>query len=136
MASFWKPEEEEIKEMYRLIEVEQLFPADLNYYLVFILSRSEGKLVEHRARVAHLLEENLNFGSKSMPVGNWVFFLKKNYSYFIANVLVQLGGVYEWPELVQIIVNCLDSNVENQVTCGMGGVGKALCLCERMKIIR
>ncbi|KAM7474558.1 hypothetical protein LguiB_021801 [Lonicera macranthoides] len=41
MASSWKPEEEEIKEMYRLIEVDQLFPADLNDYLVFILSRSE-----------------------------------------------------------------------------------------------
>ncbi|KAM7473481.1 hypothetical protein LguiB_020724 [Lonicera macranthoides] len=79
MASFWKPEEEEIKEMCSLIELEQLFPADLNSYLVFILSRSE------------------------------------------------LGGVYEWPELVQIIVNCLDSNVENQQTCGMGGVGK-VCL--------
>ena len=29
-----------MKEMYRLIELEQLFPADLNDYLVFILSRS------------------------------------------------------------------------------------------------
>ncbi|KAM7470297.1 hypothetical protein LguiA_008480 [Lonicera macranthoides] len=41
MASSWKPEEEEIKEMYRLIEVGQLFPAELNNSLVFILSRSK-----------------------------------------------------------------------------------------------
>ncbi|KAM7470294.1 hypothetical protein LguiA_008477 [Lonicera macranthoides] len=140
MASSWKPEEE-IKEAYRLIEVEQLFPADLNNYLVFILSRSEGKLVEHRARATHLLEENLKFGFKSMPAANWVFLklwlfhclevadleLIKCYISDIINVLVQLGGVYEWPELAQTIVNCLDSNAENQVTCDMGGVGK-VCL--------
>ncbi|KAM7470293.1 hypothetical protein LguiA_008476 [Lonicera macranthoides] len=35
MATSWKPEDE------GLIELEQLFPADLNNYLVSILSRSE-----------------------------------------------------------------------------------------------
>ncbi|KAM7470300.1 hypothetical protein LguiA_008483 [Lonicera macranthoides] len=134
MASSWKPEEEEIKGKHRLIEVEQLFPADLNNYLVFILSRSE-----HRARAAHLLEENLKFGFKSVPAANWVFLklrlfhclevadleLIKCYISTIINVLVQLGGVHEWPKLVQTTVNCLDSNAENQVTCGIGGVGKS-----------
>ncbi|KAM7474560.1 hypothetical protein LguiB_021803 [Lonicera macranthoides] len=70
MASSWNPEEEEIKAKHRLIEVEQFFPADLNNYLVFILSRSEGKLVEHRARARHPLEENLKFGFKSMLAAN------------------------------------------------------------------
>ncbi|KAM7474555.1 hypothetical protein LguiB_021798 [Lonicera macranthoides] len=73
-----------------------------------------------------------------MPAANWVFLklwlfhclevadleLIKCYISAIINVLVQLGGVYEWPELAQTIVNCLDSNAENQVTCDMGGVGK------------
>ncbi|KAM7470299.1 hypothetical protein LguiA_008482 [Lonicera macranthoides] len=129
MASSWNPEEEEIKAKHRLIEVEQFF----------ILSRSEGKLVQHRARAAHLLEENLKFGFQSyMPAVNWVFSklllfhclevadlkLIKCYISTIINVLVQLRGVHEWPKLVQTTVNCLDSNAENQVTCGMGGVGK------------
>ena len=97
--------------------------------------------MEHRARDAHLLEENLNYGFKSMPAANWVFIilelfhclkvadleLVKCYVGTIISVLVQLGVVYWWRELVQTIVNCLDSNVENQVTCGMGGVGK-VCL--------
>lgn len=42
----------------------------------------------------------------------------------IISVVVQLGGVLGWPELLQALVNCLDSNDVNHMEGAMDALSK------------
>ena len=42
----------------------------------------------------------------------------------IISVVVQIGGVLGWPELLQALVNCLDSNDLNHMEGAMDALSK------------
>lgn len=45
----------------------------------------------------------------------------------IISVVVQLGGVSGWPELLQALLNCLDSNDLNHMEGAMDALSKVYC---------
>ncbi|KAJ7967125.1 transportin 1 [Quillaja saponaria] len=113
---------------------------DFNNYLAFILARVEGKSVEIRQAAGLLLKNNLRTSYKSMvPV--YQQYIKsellpclgaadrhiRSTVGTIISVVVQLGGVLGWPELLQALVNCLDSNDLNHMEGAMDALSK---ICE------
>ncbi|XP_023533244.1 transportin-1-like [Cucurbita pepo subsp. pepo] len=115
------------------------FP-DFNNYLVFILARAEGKSVEVRQAAGLFLKNNLRNAYKSMsPV--FQQYIKsellpcmgaadrhiRSTVGTIISVVVQLGGVLGWPELLQALVKCLDSTDQNHMEGAMDALSK---ICE------
>ncbi|XP_022948093.1 transportin-1-like [Cucurbita moschata] len=115
------------------------FP-DFNNYLVFILARAEGKSVEVRQAAGLFLKNNLRNAYKSMsPV--FQQYIKsellpcmgaadrhiRSTVGTIISVVVQLGGVLGWPELLQALVKCLDSSDQNHMEGAMDALSK---ICE------
>ncbi|KAE8008810.1 hypothetical protein FH972_005285 [Carpinus fangiana] len=115
------------------------FP-DFNNYLSFILARAEGKSVEIRQAAGLLLKNNLRTAYKSMTPVNQQYIKSELLPCLgaadrhirstvgtIISVVVQLGGVLGWPELLQALVNCLDSNDVNHMEGAMDALSK---ICE------
>ncbi|XP_022970935.1 transportin-1-like [Cucurbita maxima] len=115
------------------------FP-DFNNYLVFILARAEGKSVEVRQAAGLFLKNNLRNAYKSMsPV--FQQYIKsellpcmgaadrhiRSTVGTIISVVVQLGGILGWPELLQALVKCLDSTDQNHMEGAMDALSK---ICE------
>ncbi|KAI9127995.1 hypothetical protein K1719_000988 [Acacia pycnantha] len=113
---------------------------DFNNYLVFILARAEGKPVEVRQASGLYLKNNLRTTYKSMlPV--YQQYVKsellpclgaadrniRSTVGTIISVVVQLEGVLGWPELLQALLNCLDSNDLNHMEGAMDALSK---ICE------
>ncbi|KAK3193287.1 hypothetical protein Dsin_024597 [Dipteronia sinensis] len=115
------------------------FP-DFNNYLAFILARADGKSVEIRQAAGLLLKNNLRTGYKSMAPENQQYIKSELLPCLgaadrhirstvgtIVSVVVQLGGILGWPELLQALVNCLDSNDVNHMEGAMDALSK---ICE------
>ncbi|KAK7280593.1 hypothetical protein RJT34_25658 [Clitoria ternatea] len=113
---------------------------DFNNYLAFIFSRAEGKSVEVRQAAGLYLKNNLRSTYKSMlPI--YQQYVKsellpclgaadkhiRSTTGTIISVVVQIGGVVGWPELLQALVNCLDSNDLNHMEGAMDALSK---ICE------
>ncbi|KAG2706080.1 hypothetical protein I3843_05G077300 [Carya illinoinensis] len=115
------------------------FP-DFNNYLAFIFAHAEGKSVETRQAAGLLLKNNLRTEYKSMAPVNQQYIKSELLPCMgaadrhirstvgtIISVVVQLGGVLGWPELLQALVNCLDSNDINHMEGAMDALSK---ICE------
>ncbi|GJV85122.1 transportin-1-like protein isoform X1 [Tanacetum coccineum] len=152
----WQPQEAGFKEICGLLE-QQISPSsdksqilqqlhhysqfpDFNNYLAFILARAQGKPVEVRQAAGLLLKNNLKTAFKSMPAANQEFIKAellpclgaadrqiRSTSGTIISVLVQLGGVLGWPELLHSLVKCLDSNDLTHMEGAMDALSK---ICE------
>lgn len=156
-STSWQPQEEGLREICGLLEQQispstadkaqiwqQLqhysqFP-DFNNYLAFILARGEGKTVEIRQAAGLLLKNNLRSAYKLMAPTNQQYIKSELLPCLgsadrhirstvgtIISVVVQLGGVLGWPELLQALVNCLDSNDLNHMEGAMDALSK---ICE------
>ncbi|KAH9694611.1 transportin-1 [Citrus sinensis] len=114
------------------------FP-DFNNYLAFILARAEGKSVEIRQAAGLLLKNNLRTAYKSMSPSNQQYIKSELLPCLgaadrhirstvgtIVSVVVQLGGIAGWLELLQALVTCLDSNDINHMEGAMDALSKAL----------
>ncbi|KAF5727135.1 hypothetical protein HS088_TW22G00822 [Tripterygium wilfordii] len=115
------------------------FP-DFNNYLAFILARAEGKSVEIRQAAGLLLKNNLRSSYKSMAPANQQYIKSELLPCLgaadrhirstvgtIVSVVVQLGGILGWPELLQALVNCLDNSDLNHMEGAMDALSK---ICE------
>lgn len=115
------------------------FP-DFNNYLAFILGRAEGQSVEIRQAAGLLLKNNLRTTYKSMSPINQQYIKSelllclgaaerhiRSTVGTIVSVVVQLGGILGWPELLQALVNCLDSSDVNLMEGAMDALSK---ICE------
>ncbi|KAK6912250.1 Importin-beta, N-terminal domain [Dillenia turbinata] len=152
----WQPQEEGIKEICGLLEQhisptsdksqiwQQLqhyshFP-DFNNYLAFILARADAKSVEIRQAAGLLLKNNLRTAFKSMSPAHQQYIKSELLPCLgaadrhirstvgtIVSVIVQLVGVFGWPELLQALVNCLDSGELNHMEGAMDALSK---ICE------
>ncbi|XP_065865576.1 transportin-1-like [Euphorbia lathyris] len=154
----WNPQEQGFKEICGLLE-NQISPSssadksqiwqqlqhysqfpDFNNYLVFILTRSEGKSVEIRQAAGLLLKNNLRTAYKAMAPAYQQYIKSELLPCLgaadrhirstvgtIVSVVVQIGGISGWPELLQALVNCLDSNDQNHMEGAMDALSK---VCE------
>ncbi|KAL9391252.1 hypothetical protein Peur_015172 [Populus x canadensis] len=115
------------------------FP-DFNNYLAFIFSRAEGKSVEIRQAAGLLLKNNLRNAYKTMTPDNQQYIKSellpclgaadrhiRSTAGTIISVFVQLGGILGWPELLQAVITCLDSNDLNHMEGAMDALSK---ICE------
>ncbi|GAV77247.1 HEAT domain-containing protein/IBN_N domain-containing protein/HEAT_EZ domain-containing protein [Cephalotus follicularis] len=115
------------------------FP-DFNNYLAFILARAEGKPVEIRQAAGLLLKNNLRTAYTTMAPANQQYIKSELLPSLgaadrhirltvgsIVSVVVQLGGVLGWPELLQALVNFLESNELNHMEGAMDALSK---ICE------
>ncbi|XP_057500476.1 transportin-1-like [Actinidia eriantha] len=155
-TSSWQPQEEGFKEICGLLE-QQISPTsdksqiwqqlqhysqfpDFNNYLAFILARAEGKPIEVRQAAGLLLKNNLRTTFTSMAPPSQQYIKSellpclgaadrhiRSTAGTIISVLVQIGGVVGWPELLQTLVKCLDSNELNHMEGAMDALSK---ICE------
>ncbi|KOM36413.1 hypothetical protein LR48_Vigan02g256300 [Vigna angularis] len=113
---------------------------DFNNYLAFIFSRAEGKSVEVRQAAGLYLKNNLRNAYKSMQPAYQQYVKSellpclgaadkhiRSTTGTIISVVVEIGGVVGWPELLQALVNCLDSNDLNHMEGAMDALSK---ICE------
>ncbi|KAL7237320.1 hypothetical protein ACSBR2_003583 [Camellia fascicularis] len=155
-TSSWQPQEEGFKEICGLLE-QQMSPTsdksqilqqlhhysqlpDFNNYLAFILARAEGKPMEVRQAAGLLLKNNLRAAFKSMA-SPYQQYIKsellpclgaadrhiRSTAGTVISELVQVGGVFGWPELLHTLVQCLDSNDLNHMEGAMDALSK---ICE------
>ncbi|PIN01121.1 Karyopherin (importin) beta 1 [Handroanthus impetiginosus] len=156
-ATAWKPQEEGLREICGLLEQQMAptsgdksmiwqrlqhysqFP-DFNNYLAFIFARAEGTSVEVRQAAGLLLKNNLRSAFKTMPPANQQFIKSellpcmgaadrqiRSTAGTIISTFVQIEGVAGWPELLQALVKCLDSNDTNHMEGAMDALSK---ICE------
>ncbi|GMG98868.1 hypothetical protein Nepgr_000708 [Nepenthes gracilis] len=115
------------------------FP-DFNNYLAFILSRADGKPTEIRQAAGLLLKNNLRSSFKSTALANQEYIKSellpclgspdrhiRNTAGTIISVIVQLGGIAGWHELLHALLTCLDSNDLNHMEGAMDALSK---ICE------
>ncbi|KAH1231246.1 Transportin-1 [Glycine max] len=113
---------------------------DFNNYLAFIFSRAEGKSVEVRQAAGLYLKNNLRNMFKSMQPAYQQYVKSellpclgaadkhiRSTAGTIISVVVQIEGVVGWPELLQALVSCLDSNDLNHMEGAMDALSK---ICE------
>ncbi|KAF7127709.1 hypothetical protein RHSIM_Rhsim11G0193600 [Rhododendron simsii] len=152
----WQPQEQGFKEICGLLE-QQMSPTsdksqiwqqlqhysqfpDFNNYLAFILARAEGKPLEVRQAAGLLLKNNLRTAFKSMAPSYQQYIQSellpclgatdrhiRSTAGTIISVVVQIWGVFGWPELLHTLVKCLESNELNQMEGGMDALSK---ICE------
>ncbi|XAR72677.1 hypothetical protein NMG60_11019397 [Bertholletia excelsa] len=155
-TSSWQPQEEGFKEICGLLE-QQISPTsdksqiwqqlqhysqhpDFNNYLAFILARAEGKPMEVRQAAGLLLKNNLRTAFNSLTPQHKQYIKSellpcmgvadrhiRSTTGTIISALVQIGGVFEWPELLHILVKYLDSNEVNHMEGAMDALSK---ICE------
>ncbi|XP_059653889.1 transportin-1 [Cornus florida] len=155
-SASWQPQEEGFAEICGLLE-QQMSPTsdksqiwqqlqrysqfpDFNNYLAFVLARAEGKSLEVRQAAGLLLKNNLKTAFKSMTPAYQQYIKSellpclgaadrniRSTAGTIISVLVQLGGVFGWPELLDTLVKCLDSNELNHMEGAMDALSK---ICE------
>ncbi|XP_038975247.1 transportin-1 isoform X2 [Phoenix dactylifera] len=155
-AALWQPQEEGLREICGLLE-QQISPnsdqpriwqqlqhysqfPDFNNYLVFILAHAEGKSVEIRQAAGLLLKNNLRATFSSLSPSHQHYIKSELLPCLgatdrtirstvgtVVSVLVQLGQVIGWPELLQALVRCLDSNDTNHMEGAMDAIYK---ICE------
>ncbi|KAL6501644.1 Transportin-1 [Orobanche gracilis] len=156
-ASTWKPQAEGLQEIYALLEQQMApssddksmiwqklqhysqFP-DFNNYLAFIFGRGEGTSVEVRQAAGLLLKNNLRSALKTIPPANQEYIKLEllpcmgatdkrisSTAGTIISTFVQIGGVAGWPELLQALIKCLDSNDVHLIEGAMDALSK---ICE------
>ncbi|CAI0468897.1 unnamed protein product [Linum tenue] len=113
---------------------------DFNNYLAFILARAEGTSVEIRQAAGLLLKNNLRKAYKSMTPESQQYIrsgllpclgapdkhIRSTVGTIITEI-VQLGGILGWPELLQALVTCMESNDLNHMEGAMDALSK---ICE------
>ncbi|KAG5555116.1 hypothetical protein RHGRI_012595 [Rhododendron griersonianum] len=112
------------------------FP-DFNNYLAFILARAEGKPSEVQQAAGLLLKNNLRTAFKSMAPPYQQYIKSellpclgaadrhiRSTAGTIISVVVQIGGVFGWPELLHTLVKCLESNELKHMEGGMDALSK------------
>ncbi|KAJ9165919.1 hypothetical protein P3X46_020732 [Hevea brasiliensis] len=154
--ALWQPKEEGLREICGLLEQhisptsdktriwQQLqhytqFP-DFNNYLAFIFARAQGTPVEIRQAAGLLLKNNLRSAFKSMDPAYQQYIKSELLPCLgaedkhirttvgtITSVVVQQGGTIGWPELLQALIQCLDSNDINHMEGAMDTLSK---ICE------
>ncbi|GLJ54534.1 hypothetical protein SUGI_1171160 [Cryptomeria japonica] len=155
-TAIWQPQEEGLREICGLLEEyrsptsdqariwQQLqrysqFP-DFSNYLAFILARAEGKSVEVRQAAGLLLKNNLRttFSLITPPYQQYIKsellpclgapdrHLRSTVG-TVVSVIVQQGQVQGWPELLQALVQCFDSNDFNLMEGALDALSK---ICE------
>ncbi|XP_022769253.1 transportin-1-like isoform X2 [Durio zibethinus] len=152
----WQPKEEGLREICGVLEQhisptsdktriwQQLqhyshFP-DFNDYLVFIFAHSPGASVEIRQAAGLLLKNNLRSAFKSLDPAYQQYIKSqllpclgeaekdiRNTVGTIISVIVQQGRILGWPELLQALVQCLDSNDINHTEGALDTLSK---ICE------
>ncbi|GLT75276.1 hypothetical protein SLA2020_470120 [Shorea laevis] len=156
-GSSWQPQEDGLRKICGLLEQQispssadksqvwqelqqySQFP-DFNNYLVFILARAEGKSVEIRQAAGLLLKNNLRTAYNSMTTSHQQYIKSELLPCLgaadrhirstvgtIITVVVQLGGILGWPELLQALVACLDGGDLNHMDGAMDALFK---ICE------
>ncbi|XP_038972987.1 transportin-1-like isoform X2 [Phoenix dactylifera] len=155
-AALWQPQEEGLREICGLLEQhispnsdqpriwQQLqhygqFP-DFNNYLAFILAHAEGKSVEIRQAAGLLLKNNLRATFSSLSPSHQQYIKSELLPCLgatdrtirstvgtVISVLVLLGRLIGWPELLQALIHCLDSNDLNHMEGAMDAIYK---ICE------
>ncbi|XP_073106539.1 transportin-1 isoform X2 [Elaeis guineensis] len=152
-VALWQPREEGLREICGLLEQhispnsdqcgiwQQLqhysqFP-DFNNYLAFILAHAEGKSVEIRQAAGLLLKNNLRATFSSLSPSHQQYIKSELLPCLgatdrtirftagtVISVLVLLGRLIGWPELLQALVRCLDSNDLNHMEGAMDAICK------------
>ncbi|KAJ4772512.1 Transportin-1 [Rhynchospora pubera] len=155
-ADTWQPQEQGLREICALLEqqitpgsdqariwqqLQQLsqFP-DFNNYLVFILSRAQDARIEVRQAAGLLLKNNLRptFSSLSPPNQQYIKTqilpclgasdrAIRSTVGTVVSVLFQLVRVAGWPELLQALLQCLESNDLNHMEGALDAIYK---ICE------
>ncbi|KAI4374895.1 hypothetical protein MLD38_012834 [Melastoma candidum] len=156
MAATWQPKEEGLNEICALLE-QHISPAsdqsriwqqlqhytqfpDFNNYLAFIFARAEGKTVEIRQVAGLLLKNNLRTAYRALDPGYQQYIKSELLPCLgapekhirstvgtIISVIVQQGRISGWLELLQALVQCLDSNDLNHMEGSMDALSK---ICE------
>ncbi|XP_010256339.1 PREDICTED: transportin-1-like [Nelumbo nucifera] len=152
----WQPAEEGLREICHLLE-QQISPSpdrpqiwlqlqqysqhpDFNKYLAFIFARAEGTPVEIRQAAGLLLKNNLRTAFKSMEPSNQQYIKSELLPCLgaadrhirstvgtIISVIVQQGRILGWPDLLQALLQCLESNDLNHMEGAMDALYK---ICE------
>ncbi|KAL8128515.1 hypothetical protein V2J09_017670 [Rumex salicifolius] len=155
-GSSWQPREEGLMEIYGILEHQISKTStsdksqnlqqelrhyseipDFNNYLVFILSRAEGKSFEIRQAAGLLLKNNLRNAFKNMSPANQHYIKLevlrclgspdreiRSTTGTIISIIVQLGGVTAWPKLLHALGTYLDGNDLNQIDGAMNALSK------------
>lgn len=102
-----------------------------------VISIEQGKSVEVRQAAGLYLKNNLRNMFKSMQPAYQQYVKSellpclgatdkhiRSTAGTIISVVVQIGGVVGWPELLQALVNCLDSNDLNHMEGAMDALSK------------
>ncbi|MCL7046718.1 hypothetical protein MKW94_029396, partial [Papaver nudicaule] len=152
-GGIWQPQEEGLREICGLLE-QQINPTsdkpliwqqlqhfsqfpDFNNYLAFIIARAQGTSMEIRQVSGLLLKNNLRTSFKSMSP-SFQQYIKSEMLHSmgasdrhirstvgtVISVVVQQGGIIGWPELLQALVQCLDSNDFNHMEGAMDALSK------------
>jgi transportin-1 len=113
---------------------------DFNNYLVFIFTRAQGISVEVRQAAGLYLKNNMKnvynlmqpeyqkyVKSELLPCLGAADKHIRSTTGTIISVVVQTGGISQWPELLQALVNCLDSSDLNHMEGAMDALSK---ICE------
>ncbi|XP_021283594.1 transportin-1-like isoform X1 [Herrania umbratica] len=152
----WQPKEEGLREICGVLEQhisptsdkpriwQQLqhysqFP-DFNRYLVFIFAHAQGASVEIRQAAGLLLKNNLRSAFKLLDPAYQQYIKSqllpclgeakrdiRNTVGTIISVIVQQERILGWPELLQVLVQCLDSNDINHMEGALDTLSK---ICE------
>lgn len=98
--------------------------------------------MEVRQAAGLLLKNNLKTAFQAMPAPNQEYIKAellpcigagdrqiRSTAGTIISVLVQLGGVFGWPELLNALVKCLDSNDLNLMEGAMDALSKVIFVC-------
>lgn len=152
----WQPKEEGLREICGVLE-QHISPTpdkpriwqhfqhyiqfpDFNNYLVFIFAHAQGASVEIRQAAGLLLKNNLRSALKSLDPAYQQYIKSqllpclgeaekdiRNTVGTIISVIVQQGRILGWPELLQALVQCLDSNDINHMEGALDTLSK---ICE------
>ncbi|XP_072964721.1 transportin-1-like isoform X1 [Typha angustifolia] len=151
--AMWQPQEEGFHAICGLLELQispnsdqagiwkqlqyySMFP-DFNNYLAFILARAEGKSVDIRQAAGLILKNNLLTSYNSLFPSYRKYIKSELLSCLgatdktirstvgtVISVILQLGRVFGWPELLQALVLCLDSNDLNHMEGAIDAIYK------------